>query len=314
MAYYDSDQLAEAVPAFEQYIPMVRAMPEMRPWEEKNKLAIALFDLDRPEDALPHVQEVVRLLRPIAAEDPATYEPELAKALDFEVERRMYSGRWGGAAREAAAESVAILRRLVAAGQEQYPGQEQYQERLARVLFYLGQASGDELAHYLDAIGILRRSGDDETPFFAQLLHMSVRPLIEAERLDEARTVGTEAVALYRKLAETNHHHVAMVAKALRQLGDLGEPDERLANLEEAVRTWRVAGISTWSTFVTVLAEMLTATASCLAENGRDGRAAAEEAVVLYREIVEDAPDDVSAHWYANDLAEAEALLRRLSE
>jgi hypothetical protein len=34
---------------------------------------------------------------------------------------------------------------------------------------------------------------------------------------------------------------------------------------------------------------------------------------LLHREIVEDAPDDVTARWYANDLAEAEALPRQLS-
>jgi hypothetical protein len=70
MAHYDLDQLTEAVSALEQYIPMVRAMPELRPWEEINMLATALFDLDRAAEALPHVVEVVRLLRPLAVTDP----------------------------------------------------------------------------------------------------------------------------------------------------------------------------------------------------------------------------------------------------
>ncbi|HEX6353877.1 hypothetical protein [Actinophytocola sp.] len=307
MAHYDLDQLAEAVPALERYIPMVRAMPELRPWEEINMLAAALFDLDRAADALPHVVEVVRLLRPLTVTDPATHEAQLAEALAFEVNCRLHTGQWHEAC-DIAAESVAILRRLVDAGQDQY------QEPLAKVSFNFAQVSGGEPEHFSEAIGIIRGLSDAQTPYLAGALYVSMRPLIDAGRDEEALTAGTEAAALYRRLAETDpDYYASLLALVLFELGRVGEPAERLANLEEAVRLWRVAASPEQSNFADILAAMLVDIASCLDEIGQDGRAAAQEAVELYREIVRNPPEDVYSDWYPERLAKAEALLRRLS-
>lgn len=267
------------------------------------KMAIAntKFNLGQPEDALPHVADLVRSFRTLASAEPEKYEDQLAWMLDLEGRCLRDTGR-RDEARERATEAVAIQRRLVESGQEHYLSD------LASALCNLGDLEDAE-QHYLEAVEIRRRLGEGETAHVSELLYLSVRPLSQNGRVDDARRVGVEALTLSRTVAEADSGHAGMVPKALWALGSVGEPAERLAYLDEAVSTWRAAAVPDPEEFAATLAAMLVDLASCLDKNGRDGRAAAQEAVELFREQALDWPDR-----YLHDFRDAEDALQAVTD
>jgi tetratricopeptide (TPR) repeat protein len=231
--YHLADDV-EAAAALEEYVRMARVAPmDLEPvlQEATRMLVTVLLDLDRPVDALPHAEELVRLLR-----ETDTTEADLTTALERETECQ-------------------------------------------------------------------RRAADE--------LWLSVRPLAEEGRVDEARAAGAKALELYRLLTETDEEYKIMTAQVHWYLGAVGEPAERLAHLEQAVATWRFLTLPPTPGLANMFGAMLLDTASCLAENGRDGRAAAEEAVELYRELVRET-DAEHTDLYVGLLEEAEATLWRV--
>jgi hypothetical protein len=198
-AYYRLDRLAEAVPALERYIRMVRLAPgDREPGLRKalTKLVNAQVRLDRPAKALPHVEEVVRISRSSAAANPFgrkadLYEADLAFALEGESTCRRLAGL---DARDSAVESVAILCQLIMSDTN-YHARGQHAGALAHALGTLDAALDTE--HNAEAVEIGRwlearkdnsfkewvENAHKSFELVARLFELSMRSFVKAGRV-----------------------------------------------------------------------------------------------------------------------------------
>lgn len=312
--YYVADRYAEAVAVFDEVTTRRRPRRDVF----ARMLAYQAYShwcLGDDERAVHAAAEGVTLLEPLAAADPGVFGEHLLQARWV-----LAVGRHNlGESTAAVSALEQYLRMARAAPVNVGPAVLAAERMLVTVLLDLDRPV-DALPHAEEVVRLVS-SEEDETAALAresecraraaEELRASIRPLAEEGRLAEAREAGAMAIRLYRLEAETDDEYAMLAAQVHWALGSVGTPAERLADLEKAVVIWRTATWSNRLSYASMLAGMLVDTASCLAENGRDGQAAAEEAVALRREGVRDAPAE-HTDVFADRLAEAEATLRRV--
>ncbi|KZB88031.1 FlgD immunoglobulin-like domain containing protein [Amycolatopsis regifaucium] len=192
--------------------------------------------------AVERALEAVAMGREIAATDPA-FHPTLAEWLTFVVGGYLGDVGRGDEAIVVYQEGRGLYRTLV---QEQ-PANSQYRWGLANSSMYLAHrfwAKGDRdqaTANALDSVGVLRElaAGD---PAYAEspgpFLVATATFLTQHGRVDEAISLGEEAVALYRRLGSApGHRH--LTGWALNQLAYTywakGDRPQGIAKALEAV-------------------------------------------------------------------------------
>jgi tetratricopeptide (TPR) repeat protein len=144
-------------------------------------------------------------------------------------------------------------------------------------------------------LAALRQQGEDASAAaLANTLTNLAHSLAELGRREDALGAAAEAVALRRRLAETQSDVFApSLGTALLNLAEryreLGRREEALATAEEAIQLYRRLGAAHPSEWHAELARALGVVAIALGELGRDedALAAAEEAVGLRRTVAE---------------------------
>ncbi|MET7765749.1 tetratricopeptide repeat protein [Streptomyces sp. NPDC005393] len=271
-------------------------------------LCCRLGDAGLWAEAYQVAREVLRLLRPLARQDPRTYEVQLAACLLNISVALGASGR-----REAAVfpahQAVRLYRRI-----GQWDGGASLPE-LAHALNAVSNTEGElgrlpaALAASRDAIAVRRhlvdRHGDAFRPDLATALNNQAVRLQQTGRLHEALGEARKAAELYRTLAQDRPDaHRAGLAMSLGTLssclGDAARHTEALRCAEESTDIRRELARERPAAFQPALACSLNALAIDLEEMGHQNRAlaTAEEAVDLYRDL---AQRDQSA--YAEPLA-----------
>ncbi|GAB7035449.1 tetratricopeptide repeat protein [Streptomyces sp. NPDC021749] len=242
-------------------------------------------------------REVLRLLRPLALQDPRTYEVQLAACLLNISVALGASGR-----REAAVfpahRAVRLYRRI-----GQWDGGASLPE-LAHALNAVSHAEGElgrlpaALAASREAIAVRRhlveRHGDALRPDLAAALNNQAVRLQQAGRVHEALGEARKATELYRALAqERPDAHRAGLAMGLGTLAsclrDAARYTEALRCAEESADIRRELARERPAAFLPALARSLNALAIDLEETGHPDRAlaAAEDAVGFYRDLAQ---------------------------
>ena len=261
--------------------------------------------LGRPAEALAASRQAVRLLRQLAAVNPAAYEADLAVALHDLGCMLSQASRYPEALAPIA-EETQINRKLAAADPETFEG------RLASSLYELGWVISqtgnhqESLAPTEEAVGIRRRlaraNSAYEGSLAASLYDLSHR-FREAGRLQDALAPAEEAVRVRRRLVQANPAaHEGVLAASLHALGEAlreaGRLDDALAATEEAIGIYRQLARANPVNegFVALLLRRLS---EILAQVGdlEECQAPLEEAVQIYRRLAE-----ISREQYENEL------------
>ncbi|MFH8680844.1 tetratricopeptide repeat protein [Streptomyces lydicus] len=258
-------------------------------------LCCRLGDAGLWAEAYQVARELLRLLRPLARQDPRTYEVQLAACLLNISVALGASGR-----REAAVfpahRAVRLYRRI-----GKWDGGASLPE-LAHALHAVSHAEGElgrlpaALAASREAIAVRRhlvdRHGDALRPDLAAALNNQAVRLHQAGRVHEALGEAREAAELYRALAqERPDAHRAGLAMSLGTLslclGDATRHTEALRCAEESADIRRELARERPAAFLPDLARSLNALAIDLEEMGYPDKAlaAAEEAVGFYRDL-----------------------------
>ncbi|MBH5131232.1 tetratricopeptide repeat protein [Streptomyces sp. HB-N217] len=250
--------------------------------------------------ALRLTDTLVQANQQLAAENPAIYEPGLARSLSHLGLQLSETGRWAEAL-NSERQAVKIFRRLAA------DNPAVHRPDLARSLSNLGFRwaetgdRGEALAAAEEAVKLYRRLAADNPaahqPELALALSNLGMRLSEVDRWDEALNSERQAVVVYRLLTAGNPGvHEFDLAASLALLGtrlaQVGRRDEALNPAEEAVEIYRQLAADNPAAYRPPLAGSLTNLSNRLREVGRRGEAlaAAEEAVKLYRQLATDAP------------------------
>ncbi|WP_328995989.1 tetratricopeptide repeat protein [Kribbella sp. NBC_01245] len=274
----------------------------------------------RRAEALPPVEEAVRLYRELAADNPG-FVPALATALNNLGIRFAELGRHAEAL-PPVEEAVRLRRPLAADNPAFVPDLATALNNLGNCYAELGRHA-EALPPVEEAVRLGRPLAADNPAFvpdLAKALNNLGNRYAELGRRAEALPPTEEAVRLGRPLAADNPAFVPDLAKALNNLGnryaELGRRAEALPPTEETVRLCRPLAADN-PAFVPDLAMALNNLGACYAELGRHAEALppTEEAVRLDRELAADnpgfVPDLASA---LNNLGESFAELGRHAE
>ncbi|HEX7134064.1 MAG TPA: tetratricopeptide repeat protein, partial [Iamia sp.] len=248
------------------------------------------------EEAVPPLEEAVRLRRQLAAENPA-FVPDLATALNNRGIRYGEVGR--------SVEAVAPLEEAVRLRRQLAAGNPAFVSDLASALNNLGGCyselgRGEEAVAPAEESVRLRRALAAENPAFVPDLASALNNLgihygSLAARMLEAVAPAEEAVELYRDLVPGNPRFVPDLASALSNLGvrygSAGRLVEAVGPTEEAVALRRVMAAEN-PAFVPNLATALINLGIRYGEVGRRVEAVAltEEAVRLRRQLAAENP------------------------
>ncbi|WP_409473652.1 tetratricopeptide repeat protein [Streptomyces sp. HC307] len=256
-----------------------------------------LGDAGRWAEAYQVAREALRLLRPLARQDPLTYEVQLAACLHNIAIALGALGR-----REAsvfpAYEAVRLYRRV-----GRWDGGASLPE-LAHALNAVSNAEGElgrlpaALAANREAVAVRRylvgRHGDALRPDLADALNNQANRLLQTGRVHEALGEAHKAVELYRALVQDRPDaHRAALAMGLGTLSlclrGAGRHTEALRCAEESADIRRELARERPAAFLPDLARSLNALAIDLAETGHQARAlaTAEDAVGLYRTLAQ---------------------------
>jgi tetratricopeptide (TPR) repeat protein len=260
-----------------------------------NNLAVRLRDLGRREQALAAAEEAVGLRRPLAADRPDAFTPDLARSLNNLANTLSELGRREQAL--AAAEEAVRLRRVLAAARPDAftPDLALSLNNLGNRLSELGRRE-EALAAAEEAVGLYRALAatrpDAFTPNLALSLTNLAHMLSELGRREQALAAAEEAVGLYRALAAARPDaftpHLALsLSNFGNMLSALGRREQALSAAEEAVRLCRVLAAARPEAFTPDLATSLNNLGLRLSDLGRheEALAAAEEAVGLRRAL-----------------------------
>ncbi|MFC7986592.1 tetratricopeptide repeat protein [Streptomyces sp. NPDC057336] len=236
----------------------------------------------------------------LAHDNPAAFEPDLARSLSNLGSRLAEAGR-----REEALttteEAVEIRRRLAADDPAAF--EPDLADSLSNLGIWLSEVGRREeaLTTTEEAVEICRRLAADNPATFIprladSLINLGGR-LSEVGRREEALTTTEEAVEICRRLAADDPAAFdPKLAAVLSNLGvDLsaaGRREEGLATAEEAVKIRRRLAADNPAAFEPDLARSLSNLGIWLAEAGRHEKAVntAEEAVETYRRLAADNP------------------------
>ncbi|QTD96411.1 tetratricopeptide repeat protein [Streptomyces cyanogenus] len=236
----------------------------------------------------------------LAQDNPAAYEPELARSLSNLSIRLAEVGRRSEAL-TAAEDAVEIRRRLAADNPPAYePDLAASLSNLGNRLATAGRRS-EALTAEQNAVEIRRRLAADnpaayEPDLAASLSNLGIQ-LAEAGRRSEALTAAEDAVQIYRRLAADNPPaYEPDLAASLTNLGiqlaEAGRRSEALTAAEDAVQIYRRLAADNPAAYEPDLATSLSNLGNRLAEAGRRSEAltAAEDAVQIYRRLAADNP------------------------
>ncbi|MBR7834235.1 tetratricopeptide repeat protein [Actinospica durhamensis] len=317
---------AEVATQVEHPSPLLRALGKI-----VEDPAMALDDLRRLDGRMPQpsivladvseqlARRLVTALRQGARDDPGTFLPLLAKALN-NLATRLGSGRLGEPARKqealaASLEAVGIYRALTRAGRERaWPRRDPAAARreellpdLAVTLHNLATRLSDLGRHQeaWAAIGealairgtLVRTRPEMFLPDFAASLNTLVGVLVHVDRPQDAHAVITDAVRIYRGLAGVDPgSYLPDLSMALHNLAlrlkDSGRLPEALATIDEALAIRRDLVRARPDAFLPDLARHLTVRALLLGELGRspEALAAQAESAGAYRTLARTRP------------------------
>lgn len=295
---------AEALPVTQQSVTTLRELRATDPGSPHPadypaalaNLAAILLDLRRPAEALQAGQEAAAIYRQAAHWDPYRYRWHLTVSLSTLGAILSVLDRTAEAQR-VTQEAESASRML---GE---PGKDHYRPAFVRALFgpyrspswmELSQAplsvTQEAVALYRELVGLYRDS-DRYRPGLAAALKVHGDNLAGSDRTAEAVPVLLEAVAIYRKLAETDPGRFRLsLAETLDKVGDclidLEYPAEALPVRRETVDIYRMLS-ETDSGFRRSLAKSLDKLGDCLVEFGRP-----EETVPVREEAVDSYGED----------------------
>ena len=266
-----------------------------------NSLSALLAETGRLAEALPTAQQVVEILRELAAADPDRHRGNLATSLS-NLGIRFSELGCPAEALPVTQEAVEIRRELAAA----YP--DRYRPDLADSLINLGSQlselgrPAEALSVALEAVGIRRKLAaaypDAYRPSLATSLSNLSVWFFEMGFTAEALSVTEEAVGIRRELAAAYpDRYRADLADSLLNLGkwfsELGRPDEALPVTQEAVEIRRELAAAYPDRYRADLAAALTNLSVWLSELGRPDEAlpVTQEAVKTYRELAAANPE-----------------------
>jgi tetratricopeptide (TPR) repeat protein len=281
----------------------VDAQPELRTHLAiaLNKLAKALGEVGRREDALATARDAVAIRRELANEQPDAFRADLAVALANLGKALLDVGRREDAL-AVAQESVAIRRELAA----QRP--DAFRPELAGALNNLGVAlvavgrREDALAAVRESVAIHRELApqrpDVLQPDLAMALGNLGNVLSDIGRHEEALAAAEQIADLFRELAAQRPDAFRPdLAQSLGNLGnrlsDVGRREDALAVARQAAELYRDLASQRPDAFRPDLARSLNNLGNRLSDVGRheDALPAGREAVDLYRELATQRPD-----------------------
>lgn len=285
-----------------------------------DNLGLRLYELGRPTESLPVMEEAATMYRELAAANPDRYRPHHARSLTNLGAVLSELGR-PAEALSATEQAVTIRRELAAISPADHlPDLASSLNNLGVWLFQLGRP-GEALQVTEEAVVILRKltvvSPDSHRPDLASSLNNLALRLYEQGRPAEALPLIEQAVTIRRELAATNpDRHQPDLGRHLNNLGillsQLGRPAEAVSADEEAVSIRRELAATNPGRYRPHLSESLNNLGIRFSELGRpaDALPIAEEAVTMYRELAATNPDR-----YRPDLARSlNNLAARLSE
>ncbi|MEU1182532.1 tetratricopeptide repeat protein [Streptomyces sp. NPDC005820] len=266
------------------------------------KLGNRLSNAGQHERALEAFEQARAAYRPLAAQDAATHEPELAVVLTHLGNCLGLLGR-GEEALAATRQAVSSYRRLAAAGPERYDGM--YAGALSNVGLWLAMTGRrqEALAASEESVAVWRRlaaANPDAGEFLAQALHNHGNQLSDVGRPAEAAAALREAVTLRRRLAESDAAtYEPDLADSLINLANhlaaLGKRPEALESSRQATELCRRLAKANPDAHERNLAIALTSLGADLSEAGRWDEAieVTEESVALRRRL---AAANLAAH------------------
>jgi Tetratricopeptide repeat len=263
-------------------------------------LGYRLSNASRDEEALAATAEAAEIWRRLAAAQPGTFEPHLARTLT-----NLGSLLSGLGRREEAlaptAEAAEIWRRLAAAQPGTFePDLASLLTTLAARLSTLGRREEAQEAT-AEAIEIWRRlKGQPGTfqPDLASLLTEIGNQFSELRQPEEALAATAQAAEIRRRLAAVRPEAFEPdLAASLTDLGlklaEVGRREEAVASAAEAAEIYRRLAAIRPETFEPDLARTLTNLGSLLSGRGRreEALAATAEAAQIYRRLAAIRPD-----------------------
>jgi Trypsin-like peptidase domain/Tetratricopeptide repeat len=297
------------------------------PWSVTTALTIAVTAADPDIDTLRTVSvqlpkvsfalaplaadlatRIVAATRAAATQDPDTYLPDLAMALNNQANRLGALSRREHAL-AAINEAVTVYRDLAAGDPDTYlPDLAMSLNNQANRLSDLGRPE-DALAAINEAVTVRRALAaarpNDHLPDLASALNNQAIPLGKLGRTEEALAAINEAVTMRRALAAARPDtYLPKLAMSLHnqaiQLGALGRSKDALAAINEAVIIYRELATASPDTHLPYLAGSLHIQSIQLGELGRtkDAVTAINEAVSVRRTLAAARPDT-----YLPDLA-----------
>ncbi|KAF8341374.1 uncharacterized protein EI90DRAFT_1728365 [Cantharellus anzutake] len=265
-----------------------------------NTLYLAIFKLGRHSEALPVVEESVKLYRRLVAVRPASYTPDLAASLNNLYNALSNLGRHSEAL-GFIKESIKLRRRLVAVHPELFtPDLALSLNNLYNALSDLGQHS-KALPFIEESVKLYRQlvavDPESYTAHFASSLNNRFNALSNLGRHTEALPFIEESVELYRQLVTVHSGSytpdLALSLNSLHNaLSNLGWHSEALPFIEESVKVYRKLVAVHPGSYTSDLARSLDSLRSALSNLGRHSEALPfiEESIELYRKLVADHP------------------------
>ena len=253
-------------------------------------LGNCLVDAGLREQALTACSEAVNAYRPLAAANPAAFEPDLATALDGVGVALAQLGRREESV-AAATESVEVYRRL--GGHEGAAHLSDLARALGNLSSRLSEWGRREeaLAAAAEAVEICRRLRS-EPDVAGALINLGVR-LSEVGQLEEGLVASSEAVEIFGRLPQAGSPMFDPgLAIALNNIGmglaRLGRWEKALAAMSVAVDLRRRLATANPAAFEPDLGGSLANLGVTLSKLGRreEALAAATEAVEVYRRLV----------------------------
>ncbi|MEU7382132.1 MULTISPECIES: tetratricopeptide repeat protein [unclassified Streptomyces] len=261
---------------------------------EYRKLGNRLSNAGLHERALEAFEQAVTACRPLAAQDAALYEPELAAALTHLGTCLALLGR-GEEALAATQQAVSSYRRLAAARPETYEGL--YAGTLSNVGLWLAMRGRrqEALAASEESVAVWRRMAAADPAreeFLAQVLHNHGNQLSDMGRPADAADALRQAVAIRRRLADqdpaTYEPDLAdSLINLANHLAAQGKRSEALESSWQATELYRRLAKVNPEAHEGNLAIALTSLGADLAEGGRRDEAigVTEESVALRRRL-----------------------------
>jgi tetratricopeptide (TPR) repeat protein len=258
--------------------------------------------------ALTVSRQLTTHLRPLAADKPATYEPDFAKSLNTLSVRLGEAGRRDEGLK-AIEEAVSIYKRLATDKPAAY--KPHLAGSLSNLSLDLGEAGrrDEGLKAIEEAVSIYKRLATDKPaaykPYLAIALNNLSKCLWETGRHNEALKAIEEAISIYSSLAtDKQATYEPGLARSLNNLSnclrDTGRHKEALKAIEGAVSIRRRLAVDKPAAYKPDLARSLDNLSECLWEARRyeEALAASQEAISIYRRLATAEPAA-----YESDLA-----------